>query len=144
MPEHAAIEAVTTIRSPTTMGADGRDKDNDNRVVVDHLAMVLGDKADFFPMVATNVATRVTVGRSVLSIPIRDHHYPLGVLIARGGLHSYRVHRDRLSPTSSVSPFLYPSSSTSTSTAPRCLIIKVIGQDIRHHLGVRASIRPQV
>ena len=135
---------MIAVRSLTAVGVvDGRDRDI--RVVVAHRAMVSGDEADSVPMVVFSVASRVTVGMSVLIIPNKNHVYHPGALIARASLHHFRVQQDRLSPASPISPPLTrPSSSTNTSIILRCLVIRVIHHDIRHHLGVRALTRLQV
>ena len=57
MPKHMAMVATIIIRSPTTMEVvDGRDRDRDrdrdNKVVVAHLAVVLGAEANSVFMVA--------------------------------------------------------------------------------------------
>ena len=94
---------MLAVRSLTTVGAvDGRDMDI--RVVVAHRAVVLGDEADLVPMVIISVASRVIAGMSVLFVPNKDHFYNLGALIARVGLHHFRVYRDKLNPASPVSP----------------------------------------
>ena len=118
-----------------------RDKDKDNRVVVARRAVVTGDKADLVPIVVISVASSVTVGRSVLFVPSKEHLYHLGALITRAALHHFRVHRDRPSSTSLVSPpLIRPSNSTNTNIILKCLVTWIICQDIRHHLGVR--LRP--
>ena len=81
MPEHATIAAVTAIRLPTTVEAvDG--KDRDSRVVVARPTMVSEDKADLVLMIAISMASKVIAGRSILFVPIRDHHYHTRALIA--------------------------------------------------------------
>ena len=144
MPEHVATAAMIAVRSLTAVGVvEGTDRDI--RVVVALRAVVLGDEADSLPMVVFSVASRVTVGASVLFVPSKNHLYHPGALIARAGLHHFRVHRDRLSPASLVSPpLIRPNSSTSTSIVLRRLVIRVIHQDIKLHLGVRAPTRLQV
>lgn len=146
MPKHASTAVVIAIRCPTEVEVvDGRDKDRDNRVMVAHPAMVLRDEADLVHMVAIIMASRVTAGRSILSVPIRDHLYHLGALINRVGLHHFGVCRDGPSLASLVSPpLICSSSSNNTSIVLKHLVTKVIPQDIRHHPGVRAPIRLQV
>ena len=142
MPEHKTTVVVTTVRLPTAVKVvDGRDKDRDSRVVVAHPAVLLEDEANLVPIVVISVAYRVTIGRSVLFVPIRDHLYHLGALIARVGLLHFRVRRDRSDPSILVSPPLRLSNSTSTSIVLRRSVTRVICQDIRHHPGVRAPIK---
>ena len=64
----------------------------DNKVVVAHRVVVLGDEADLVPMVVFSVASRATVGASVIFVPNKNHLYHPGALIARAGLHHFRVH----------------------------------------------------
>ena len=68
MPEHAATAGVIAVRSFTAMGTVGG-RDRDIRVVV------LGDEADLVPIVVFSVASRVTVGISVLFNLSKDHLY---------------------------------------------------------------------
>ena len=103
MPEHAATATVTAVRLSTAIEAmNGRDKNRNNILMVAHPAAVLGDKDDLVPMVAISMAS--SVGRSVLFVLIkdhlylqagtyshRDHLYHLEALIARAGLHHFRV-----------------------------------------------------
>ena len=119
VPKHTTTTTMIVVRSLTVVVAvDGRDRDKDRdiRVVVARRAVVLGDEANLVPMVVISVVSRVTTGMGVLFVPNKDHLYHLGALIARAGLHHFRVHRDKLSPASPVSPpLIRPSSSTSTS-----------------------------
>ena len=84
---------------------DDKDRDRDNRAVVTRPAVVLGDATDLVPVVAISVASRVgaSVGRNILFVPIRDHHYHLGAFIVKAGLHHSKVHRDRLNPANNCS-----------------------------------------
>ena len=115
MLEHTTTAVVTVVRFLTLVEVvDGSDRGS--RVVVAHPITILRAEVDLVPMVVINVASRVTVGRSVLSIPIRDHfYYHLGVLIAKTGLLHFKVHRDKPFPQVW---FHHPSSDPAAVPAP--------------------------
>ena len=80
MPKHMTTTTVIVIRLPTVVEVvHGRD----SRVVVAHPTTVLREKANLVPMVTISVASRVTAEWSFLSVPIRDHLYHPGALIAK-------------------------------------------------------------
>ena len=88
-----AIAASIIVSSPTIVEAvDGRDRNRDNRVVVARPTTVLGDEVDLVPMVAISVANRVTLGKNVFFIRIKDHNCHPEAPIARAGLYPSRVH----------------------------------------------------
>ena len=139
-----APAAMISIRFPITVETvDGRDRDS--KIVVARRVVFLGDEADLVLRVVISVVSWVTAGRSVLSVLSRDHLYHPRALIARAGLHHFRVHQDRLSPASLVSPpLIQPSNRISNNIVLKCLVTNVIRHDIMHHLGVRAPTRLQV
>ena len=72
VPEHVVTTAVITVRSLTVVGVVNG-SDMDIRVAVAHRAVVLGDEVNSVPMVVFSVASRVTVGISVLFVPSKNH-----------------------------------------------------------------------
>ena len=124
MLNHTATATMIVMRFPTVVQVvDGRD----NRIVVAHRAIVLGDETDLIPMVVISAASRVTEGKSVLFIPSRDLLYHLEALMARASLDHFKVLRDRPNPANLISPpLIRPSSSTSTSIILRCPVTRII------------------